>query len=166
MDIHLEFERKWRLKTVPKVPFSRELAIRQGYLDQDGQWARIRETRLPDGVFTHVLCRKIRKSVGPLEMETDISADAFLLLWPLCSKACVVKTRLEWTDTAGKLWEIDVYGGTLDGLITLELEMDAPEDLVEFPPEIAACLDRELTGDSAWSNHNLARRGRPDADHG
>ncbi len=168
MDIHLEFERKWLLRELPALPFSRVLRLRQGYIEQDGRWVRIRETCVlnddsGDGETTYVLCRKVKKAIGPVEMETGLSADAFSMLWPLCEHDQVLKTRHQWRDPAGRLWEFDVYAGPLEGLFTLELELAAPEDPVELPEATLAVLVAEVTGDPRWSNRALARQGLPDS---
>lgn len=167
MDVHLEFERKWLVRELPALPYDRVLRMRQGYIEQDGQWVRIREAFVAqggpgNGETSYVLCRKVRKGIGPVEMETPLSADAFTLLWVLCNRNQVLKTRHEWRDPNGQLWEFDVYAGPLTGLFTLELELAAPDEHVELPRAISAVCVREVTGDSRWSNRALARGGLPD----
>jgi adenylate cyclase len=161
MDIHLEFERKWRLSGLPDLPYSRVLRLRQGYLTQGARWVRVRETCLEDQSPTYILCRKLRKPVGPVEMETPLSADAFALLWPLCEGNCLSKIRREWIDAVGRRWEFDQYEGPLEGLFTLELELPSPDEPVTLPGPMAAVLIAELTGDPAWSNRALAASGLP-----
>ncbi len=161
MDIHLEYERKWRLRELPVLPYTRTLRIRQGYITQGARWVRIRETVFEDGDATFILCRKVRKGSAPVEMETPVSADAFALLWTLCQRSSLQKVRREWTDPVGRLWEFDEYAGPLQGLITLELELPSLEEPVTLPPEAAAVLVTELTGDPAWSNRALAAGGLP-----
>ncbi len=161
MDIHLEFERKWRLRELPDLPWTRTLRIRQGYISQGSRWVRIRETLLDDGGATYILCRKVRKGAMPVEMETPVSADAFALLWTLCSRNSLEKVRREWLDPLGRLWEFDEYAGTLQGLITLELELPSLDVPVTLPDAVSAVLIAELTGDPAWSNRALASTGLP-----
>lgn len=161
MDIHLEFERKWRLRELPELPFSRTLRLRQGYIVADGRWVRLRETLFEDGSATHILCRKMRKDIGPVELETPISADAFALLWTLCRRNFLEKVRREWLDPVGRLWEFDEYAGPLEGLFTLELELPSLDEPVTLPAPVAAVLIAELTGDPAWSNRALAASGLP-----
>lgn len=161
MDIHLEFERKWRLRELPDLPWTRTLRLRQGYISQGSRWVRIRETVLEDQSATYLLCRKVRKGSAPVEMETPVSADAFALLWTLCQRNSLVKVRREWTDPVGRLWEFDEYAGPLQGLITLELELPSLEEDIALPPEVAPVLIAELTGDPAWSNRALAASGLP-----
>jgi adenylate cyclase len=57
----------------------------------------------------------------------------------------------------GYLYEVDVFGGSLAGLVIAELETP---DLV---PEasLPAWLGREVTGDAAYYNASLARNGMP-----
>jgi len=52
-------------------------------------------------------------------------------------------------------WEIDVFGGDLAGLILAEIELEHESDPYELPDFI----DRDVTGDPAYLNSNLARPG-------
>jgi adenylate cyclase len=161
MDIHLEFERKWRLRELPALPWSRTLRIRQGYIVQGSRWVRVRETLFEDQSASHILCRKVRKGSAPVEMETPVSADAFALLWTLCTRNSLQKVRREWVDPLDRVWEFDEYAGPLAGLFTLELELPSLDVPVTLPEPIAAVLVAELTGDPAWSNRALAASGLP-----
>ncbi len=57
----------------------------------------------------------------------------------------------------GYLYEVDVFGGALSGLVIAELETadDVPDAL------LPAWLGREVTGDGAYYNASLARHGLP-----
>ncbi len=57
----------------------------------------------------------------------------------------------------GFVWEVDVFAGSLTGLIVAEVEMTSEKDNPALPP----WLGREVTGDPAWSNAMLATSGRP-----
>lgn len=57
----------------------------------------------------------------------------------------------------GYLYEVDVFGGDLAGLVIAELETpDAVPDA-----DLPAWLGREVTGEGAYYNASLARNGRP-----
>ncbi len=157
MDIHLEFERRWKLSALPDLDFGSILEIRQGYIEQDGRWVRIRETRHPDGSVSHILCRKVKKPVGPVEMETPISQDAFGLLWSLCGNFHLEKTRHVWEDSHGQTWELDVYHGRHEGLVVMELELPEPDAPVYMHSVLEAVILEEITGRSEYSNYSLAR---------
>ena len=53
--------------------------------------------------------------------------------------------------------ELDVYEGTLAGLLTVEVEFDSEDTAQQFaPPE---WFGREVTDQEQWSNAALARHG-------
>jgi CYTH domain-containing protein len=58
----------------------------------------------------------------------------------------------------GFMWEVDVYEGTLDGLVIAEVELTSEEDDPVLPPWVGA----EVTGDKRWSNQVLAVGGMPE----
>lgn len=57
----------------------------------------------------------------------------------------------------GHIWEVDVYHGALEGLVTAEIELQSEQEAVLLP----AWLGQELTGRREWSNEALARHGFP-----
>lgn len=56
--------------------------------------------------------------------------------------------------------EVDVYGGSLDGLLVAEVEFPSPEAARAFEPP--AWFGREVTGERGYANQSLARGGIPD----
>ena len=71
----------------------------------------------------------------------------------------MVKTRYLIPLDGGLTAEVDVYEGTLDGLLTAE---------VEFPDEAAAhafaapqWMGEDVTGDKRYANQRLATDGKP-----
>jgi CYTH domain-containing protein len=83
------------------------------------------------------------------EYEVPIS-DARELL-ELASGNIISKMRYE-VPRGGYIWEIDVYGGNLEGLVVAEVEMKSEDER----PELPSWLGRELTGDRRFSNQALA----------
>lgn len=53
----------------------------------------------------------------------------------------------------GFLWEVDLFHGSLDGLIIAEVELSRVEDFPPLPPWIGA----EVTGDARYYNSVLSR---------
>lgn len=66
------------------------------------------------------------------------------------------KTRY-FIDYLGHTFEVDKYHGTLEGLYTVEVEMDSEATLVTLPDWVG----EEVTGNRAWDNESLARNGWP-----
>ena len=58
----------------------------------------------------------------------------------------------------GHTFEIDRYHGGLQGLYSVEVELDSEQTLVDLPDWVG----EEVTGNKAWDNESLARNGWPD----
>uniref|UniRef100_A0A7C3DKH7 CYTH domain-containing protein n=1 Tax=Meiothermus ruber TaxID=277 RepID=A0A7C3DKH7_MEIRU len=54
---------------------------------------------------------------------------------------------------ANHLWDVDVFHGHLEGLVTAEVELDRPDEDFERPP----WLGREVSDDPRYANSALAR---------
>jgi CYTH domain-containing protein len=83
------------------------------------------------------------------EYELPIADGQELL--KLASGNTISKMRYE-VPRGGHVWEIDVYGGELEGLVVAEVEMRSEDET----PELPSWLGRELTGDRRFSNQALA----------
>ncbi len=53
-----------------------------------------------------------------------------------------------------KLWEVDVFGGRLQGLVLAEIELNAEDEKIQLPEWI----DLEVTHDASYLNANLINR--------
>lgn len=88
------------------------------------------------------------------EFEYEIPrADARSMLSLVCDTCLIEKTR-HCVPHAGHVWEIDVYGGTLSGLILAEVELEDEADAFERPSWLGA----EVTGDLRFRQSSLLRR--------
>jgi CYTH domain-containing protein len=152
-----EIERKWLVETVPAntVRWSAQ-RLEQGYLAiTDQVEVRVRRS---DGGDTR-LAVKSSPALSRVEEQLPLEDAAFDRLWPLTEGRRVVKVRHTLEDAPGVVFELDVYEGELDGLVTLEVEFADEAAAARFtPPEWA---DREVTGDKAYANQSLAVHGRP-----
>lgn len=70
----------------------------------------------------------------------------------------VEKTRYE-VRHKGHVYEVDVFGGNLDGLVMAELETEDEVADADLPP----WLGREVTGEAAYLNASLALHGPPES---
>jgi CYTH domain-containing protein len=155
----VEVERKWLVgEAPPDARASPAEEIHQGYLaiGADGSEARIR--RRGERCSLTV---KSGAGVVRSEHEVEITFGQFEALWPATEGARVVKRRHTLRADDGHLIELDVYGGSLAGLMVVEVEFDDPwgaESYVApwwFGPEV--------TSDPAYKNQSLAVHGRPAA---
>lgn len=149
-----EIERKYLVTSSPP-PARRVTAIEQGYLAvDDGVEVRIRRR---DGGCTLTVKSGTGRVRG--EVELEIAAEVFEELWAMAAGRRIEKRRAEIDLTDGRVAEVDTFGGTLDGLVVVEVEFpdEATADDFVAPPWFGA----ELTGTPGWSNADLARDGRP-----
>jgi adenylate cyclase len=155
--VAVEIERKF----VPASPPSGEVLqagvrLRQGYLADDGEVSvRIRfEDESP------TLTVKAGSGLQRTEVDVPISTDDATTLWDLTAGRRIEKTRhrVMLGGSLDLVAEVDVYAGDLQGLCTVEVEFESASAAAAFRPP--AWFGREVTGQAAWSNSELARRGR------
>jgi CYTH domain-containing protein len=156
-----EIERKWLVNDPPadltELP-SRE--IDQGYvaIDADGTEVRVRRVD-GDAVMT------IKQGAGRTRAEEEfaIPADRFERLWPLTASRRLHKRRYVIPGPDGLTFELDRYGGDLEGLAVVEVEF--PDDHGADAFEVPAWFGREVTDDARYKNQALARtHATPDQD--
>lgn len=96
------------------------------------------------------------------EVELPLSWVDAEALWPLTEGRRIVKTRhrVDLGDGHGLVAEVDLFAEALAGLVRIEVEFPSEAAAHAFEPP--AWFGREVTGERAWSNAQLARRGRPD----
>jgi adenylate cyclase len=90
------------------------------------------------------------------EFEYDIPMKDAEELLALANGSTITKTRYE-VKHAKHLWEIDVYGGALEGLVIAEVEMRSEKE----QPALPDWIGREVTGDPRYSNQALAEGSLP-----
>lgn len=151
----IEVERKWLVQDLAALSGHEGKEVIQGYLaiSADGTEVRLRHT---GGKFFQTV-----KSGGGLvraEIEVELSKDQFKVLWQATAGRRLEKTRyaLQW---AGKKVEVDVYQGSLAGLIVAEVEFISASESARFASP--AWFGTEVTEDERYKNVNLALHGRP-----
>ena len=82
-------------------------------------------------------------------------ADAEAMLGLVCETCLIEKTRHA-VPHAGRTWEVDVYGGTLAGIVLAEVELTHEAQDFEPPP----WLGREVTADPRFRQSALLRLSR------
>jgi CHAD domain-containing protein/CYTH domain-containing protein len=156
-----EIERKYLLHALPdEVRALKGIRIAQGWLPGERLRERLRRSVYPDGRVQWTRTVKVGTGVARVEVEEDTPAVLFETLWPLTVEARVKKVRYEVADGAF-VWQLDVF---LDReLLLAEIELPSADTPVSFPAWLAPCVTREVTGDPAYVNANLARARRPPA---
>ena len=69
-----------------------------------------------------------------------------------CASSSIEKVRY-YVPFAGFVWEVDRFGGRLEGLVMAEVELTSPTDC----PALPTWLGREVTGDPRYYNAMLAQ---------
>jgi adenylate cyclase len=126
------------------------MRICQGYAPVGPGVLRVRLAG--EGAF--LALKSSRAGLVRSEFEYPIPVgDAESLLAEFCGAGLVEKTRhrVIW---AGDEWEVDVFAGANEGLVTAEIELTAPDQPFERPPWLGA----EVSDQPAYYNSNLARR--------
>jgi CYTH domain-containing protein len=153
----VEIERKLLVDTPPPLDDGTWSSSRleQGYLAiTDAVEVRVRRV---DGEAARLTVKSAPR-LSRVEEEVELEGGAFERLWPLTEGRRVVKTR--WTRCdAGAVLELDVYEGSLRGLVVLEVEFASEEAASAWAPP--AWAGREVTGEKAYANQTLAVFGAP-----
>lgn len=122
-------------------------SISQGYLNRDPD--RTVRIRLRDGRgFITVKTRNSGATRDEWEYEIPMADAAGMLA---ACEGVIEKTRYIVPAANGLKWEVDVFGGRLQGLVLAEIELPAEDTPIDIPRFIA----REVTGDPAYYNSNL-----------
>ncbi len=132
--------------------------IIQGYLgDKEGLERRVRKE---GEVYTYN--EKGAGNVKRSENEIKISKGEFERLWEETRGKRLEKTRYYIPFvTINKTIHLDVYHGTLDGLVTAEIEFESVEEAYVKMPHVHWFV-KEITKDRHYKNRHLAENGLPE----
>ena len=165
---HVETERKYLIK-YPDTAYLRTmdgcrvLDMVQTSLDrlpEEPETERRVRTITENGVTAYVYTKKSpRARLSRFEDEREVTREEYDLLRKDAYSE-LIKTRYTFP-FAGHVMEIDVYppdigGETFDGYAILEVEMDDPDETVEFPDFLE--ILREVTDDKRYHNKTLAKK--------
>lgn len=147
----MEIERKFLVEG-PLPPLRPAEAIRQGYLSlgADGE-----EVRLRDRAGRASLTVKRGLGMVRAEHEIEISPSQFEALWSATEGRRLKKQRHQ-LGLNGRMAEVDVYEGRLNGLVVVEVEFDSVAEAEAFAPP--QWFGAEVTDDTRYKNRQLALR--------
>ena len=156
----MEIERKFLIKSLPRDILSDcEFAeIEQSYLDfgEDGEPERRIRRLTKNGSSEYFYTEKGNGDLCREEEEYEISEYSYQKLKDDTISSVVEKTRYYLSIASGLTAEIDVYGGSLEGLQVVEIEFSSLEESESFtPPE---WFGEEITCDKKYKNKNLAKK--------
>src|SRR5678815_4414623 len=126
-----EIERVFKVRQVPKnIEQYPSADIVQGYLAVDASGSEVRLRKMGEHFF------ETFKGSGRLqrrELEIELNHDQFKALWPGTEGRRIEKTRyqIEWAD---KTIELNIFRGSLEGLVLAEVEFTSRQESEEFKP--------------------------------
>jgi CYTH domain-containing protein len=150
----IEIERKYLLDRAPALPAGAVAwRLEQGYLN--GERGRLRRTVKHDG--TIVCTHTVKEGRGLVRRETErtLTLEEFDAAWPRTEGRRLTKTR-HLVREGDLVWAIDCYDD-LD-LVVAEVEIPSADTEVAPPAWLRPCVVREVTGDPAYQNYELALR--------
>ena len=156
-----EIERKFLVAGDGWRPGAVGVAYRQGYLSAGADaGCTVRARVAGERAFLTVKGRAVGASRDEYEYPIPV-ADAEEMLERLCAGGRIEKLRYR-VPFAGRVWEVDEFGGENAPLVVAEVELEDVGAEVSLPPWVG----REVTDDPRYTNAALARRpysrwGRP-----
>jgi len=146
--------------------------IERKFLVANNEWRQsaVRSVSIRDGLIAVYKDRKVRVRIcediatiaikGPRigivrpEFEYAIPiADAETMLVTICQDDTLEKQRF-FVDDAGATWQVDVYGGVLQGVVIAEIELRQESQELILPRWIG----KEVTGDPFYKKVNMRAR--------
>jgi adenylate cyclase len=169
---HLEIERTWLvdIEDIPRVmlraPSER---IVQGYIEllhnDDPEHTTYRLRKKGDAYF---FTWKHGGTTVRMEYEVQLTKEQYQIMWNMVCGCTVEKTRytLKLHDGRnnahlpdGYRVELDIFDGTHDGLVLVEVEFDSEEAAKLF--KAPDWFGRDVSDDGGYSNYSLAVNGLP-----
>lgn len=152
-----EVERKFLVSgDAWRAGVTRRIAIRQFYLFAAPD--RSLRVRLEDGKIATLTLKTGKQDRLRDEFEYDIPAADAAAMERFAIGNPIEKTR-HLVSHRGHIYEVDVFSGTLAGLVIAELETRETVPQALLP----AWIGREVTGEAAYYNASLALNGPPEA---
>ena len=148
----VEIERKFLVdeKAWAKAKTRKSVPMRQAYFT--GEPNLVFRVRIA-GEKAYFTIKGKQSGITRPEFEYEIPVDDANQLMANFTENIVEKTR-HYMLVEGKTWEVDVFGGLNEGLITAEIELSSPDETFEKP----AWLGKEVSLDNRYANVNLAFR--------
>ena len=144
-----EIERKFLVKNSSFLHLAISSShIEQGYLSRRTD-ATIRVRLRDDRAYLTVKSRTVGMTRD--EWEYEIPADDARAMLKKCAQGNVIDKTRHIVPFEGRIWEVDVFHGDHEGLVTAEVELDSEGSEITLPPFVG----EEVTGDARYYNSNL-----------
>ena len=152
-----EIERKFLVKKLPEnMDRYKCYDIRQGYISTE---PTIRLRRRDDEYILTVKGPAHNNGLDRPEFELPLTKEQFEKLWEKTETGTIVKKRYIVPLDDELTAELDIYEGSLDGFMNVEVEFSTLKQAILFdPPE---WFGAEVTEDRRYSNASLVKYGIP-----
>lgn len=144
----MEIERKFLVKNIPDLTNTIYTEITQGYLSFNPE-IRIRQ----DG-NKYYITKKSNGDISREEIEIEIEEKVYNILFNLIEENIINKTRY-FVYANGKIAELNIYHGDLEGLSIVEVEFKSLEEASNF--EAPLWFGKEVTYIDKYKNKNIAK---------
>ncbi len=126
--------------------------LTQGYLCMDDQKViRVRIVQIHSGSRGYLTIKGKMQNLGRPEFEYEIPVEEAKDLIALTLYTPIEKTRYKYL-YKGKIWDVDIFHGSNEGLYLAEIELDDPNDAIDFPEWIR----EEVSHDPRYYNSYLS----------
>lgn len=154
----MEIERKFLVERAPSnLKSYQSINISQVYIDlgENGLERRIRRTER-DGEVKYYYTEKGQGTLSRVENEREICQKEYDELLKNAVTDMLTKTRYLIPIASKLIAELDIYSGSLSGLMTVEVEFESISEALSF--SIPEWFGKEVTEDKTYKNKNLAKR--------
>ena len=146
--------------------------IERKFLVANNEWRQlaVRSVSIRDGLIAIYKDRKVRVriaediatiaikgpriGIGRPEFEYEIPMDDAERMLSIICQDDILEKQLFFVEDAGATWQVDVYGGILQGVIIAEVELKQESQELILPRWIG----KEVTGDSFYKKVNMRAR--------
>ncbi|WP_420584202.1 CYTH domain-containing protein [Ruegeria sp.] len=152
-----EIERKFLVADMPDLSGTEKAVVRQGYLTAPDDSTELRLRQKNDSYF---LTLKGGGAMVRVEREAEITAEQFETFWPETEGRRVEKERYTGKLPDGRVFELDVFLGSLAPLRLVEVEFPTEAEAHGYAPP--GWFGADVTADKRYKNKMMAINGAPD----
>jgi len=149
--MHTEIERKFLVKEEFKHLANKSYRISQGYLSSVAE-RTVRVRIKNDKGYITVKGKSNASGTSRFEWEKEIEYTDACRLFELCEQGVIDKTRYE-IIVGNKIFEVDEFHGSNEGLIVAEIELATEDEFFEKPH----WLGQEVTGNKHYYNSWISK---------
>jgi adenylate cyclase len=155
--MNTEIERKYLIESLPEeITLKRGIPILQGYVRDLEKNKEVRIRLEKDKYYKTI---KFGKGETRFEENIELNKDEFSRYWKTIEKREIIEKIRYKIPYKRHCIELDIYSGSLEGLITAEVEfINAKESKNFIPP---TWFKKEVTLDERYKNGCLVRKGIP-----